>query len=75
MELKLTHPEFKDKLQALNLSLKNFAELIDTPYSTVAKYGKSNPVPTFVKPFLDLYDKNLKIELVKEEILSLAKKL
>jgi len=71
----LTHSEFKEKLQSVNLSLKNFSELIDTSYSTVAKYGKSNPVPTFVKPFLELYEENKNMQQLKKEIKELASKL
>jgi len=71
----VTHENFKEKLTNLNLTLKEFSQLIDTPYSTVAKYGKSNPIPSFVKPFLELYEQNQKMEHLKQEIKSLALKL
>ena len=71
----MTHENFKDKLISTNLSLKEFSILIDTPYSTVAKYGKSNPVPSFVKSFLNLYEQNKNMEYLKQEIKSLAAKL
>lgn len=71
----MTHEDFKVKLTTVNLTLKEFSQLIDTPYSTVAKYGKSNPVPSFVKPFLELYEQNQKMEHIKQEIKSLALKL
>ena len=71
----MTHEHFKKKLTIVNLNLKEFSQLINTPYSTVSKYGKSNPIPTFVKPFLDLYEENKKMEYLKQEILSLAKKI
>lgn len=71
----MTHEDFKVKLTIVNLTLKEFSQLIDTPYSTVAKYGKSNPVPSFVKPFLELYEQNQKMEHIKQEIKSLALKL
>ena len=71
----MTHENFKVKLADVNLTLKEFSILIDTPYSTVAKYGKSNPVPSFVKPFLEIYEQNKKLENIKQEIKSLAKKL
>jgi len=71
----MTHEVFKENLKELDISLKQFALLIDTPYSTVAKYGKSNPVPSFVKPFLKIYKENLTLTALKEDIKEIAKKL
>jgi hypothetical protein len=71
----MTLEKFKETLSHANLSLKNFSDLIETPYSTVAKYGKSNPVPAFVRPFLHLYIENQKLERLKEEIKDIAKNL
>jgi predicted transcriptional regulator len=67
--------EFKDKLDELNLNLKDFAELINIPYSTVTKYGRSTPVPSWIPAFLDIYSQNKKLENIKQEIKELAKKL
>ncbi len=71
----MTHEEFKSKLQSLNLNLLQFSELINTPYSTTAKWGKSNPVPSWVEPFLSIYEQNLMMENIKKEIKTLAEKL
>ena len=71
----MTHQEFKEHLKKLDISLKDFSILIDTPYSTVAKYGKSNPVPSFVKPFLMIYKENQTLTTLKKEIKEIAKKL
>lgn len=67
--------EFKDKLEELDLNLKDFAELINVPYSTVTKYGRSTPVPPWVEPFLNVYSQNTKLESFKQEIKSLAEKI
>ncbi len=45
------------------------------PYSTVAKYGHSNPMPGWVEPFLNLYYENIQMQHLKQEIKSLAQKL
>ena len=71
----MTHEEFKSKLQNLNLNLLQFSELINTPYSTSTKWGKSNPVPSWVEPFLNIYEQNLMMENIKKEIKTLAEKL
>ena len=71
----MTLEKFKSKLNNCNLNLKQFSEITNLPYSTVAKYGHSNPMPNWVEPFLDLYEQNLNIENIKQEIKSLASKL
>jgi len=73
--LKMTHDKFKAKLQEANLTLKDFANIINTPYSTVAKYGKSNPVPSFVEPFLECYIENQKLDQLKNQIKEFANSL
>lgn len=67
--------EFKDNLDDLGLNLKEFAELVNIPYSTVTKYGRSTPIPSWVSAFLDVYTQNLKLESFKKEIKTLAEKL
>lgn len=67
--------EFKDKLLELNLNLKDFAELINVPYSTVTKYGRSTPIPPWIDSFLSIYEQNVKLEEFKKEIKTLAEKL
>lgn len=71
----MTLEEFKERLNSLNLSLTAFAELTDIPYSTISKYGRSNPVPQWVPKFLDLYEKTQELENFKELIRELNEKL
>ena len=74
-KLKLTLDKFKEKLHICDLNLKAFAQLTNMPYSTVAKYGRSNPMPGWVEPFLNLHHENIQMQHLKQEIKSLAKKL
>ena len=67
--------EFKDRLEDINLNLKEFAEIVNIPYSTVTKYGRSTPIPSWVEPFLNIYTQNTKLESFKQEIKSFAEKL
>lgn len=67
--------DFKNKLEEVNLNLKDFSELVNIPYSTVTKYGRSTPVPTWVEPFLNIYIQNQKLESIKQEIKDLADRL
>jgi len=67
--------EFKTLLKEANLNLKAFSEVVNTSYSTVAKYGRSNPMPEYVQPFLKLYIENRQLKEVKALIKSLADKL
>lgn len=71
----MTLEEFKDRLNTLNLNLTDFAEITDIPYSTISKYGRSNPVPPWVPKFLDLYEKTQGLENFKELIRELNEKL
>jgi predicted transcriptional regulator len=67
--------EFKVRLEDLNLNLKDFAEIVNIPYSTVTKYGRSTPVPTWINSFLNIYAQNQKLESLKQDIKTLAAKL
>ncbi|MGB3751939.1 MAG: hypothetical protein WA945_10255 [Arcobacteraceae bacterium] len=71
----MTHEEFKNRLNKLNLNLKTFGEIIDLPYSTVSKWGRSNGIPSWLDSWFDLYEKNQSLESVKNEIILLAEKL
>jgi len=72
--------EFRERLKRNNLKLKDFSELIDTSYQTVAKWGKyGRDVPSWVKSWLNLYEKNKQLEALNddedEEYKALAKAL
>lgn len=71
----MTHEKFKIKLNNLNINLKQFSELTNLPYSTVSKFGKSNPVPNWVEPFLTIYDENTKMKDIKSKIKEFASSL
>jgi predicted transcriptional regulator len=61
----MKYEEFRKILKENELTLKEFAKLSNTSYSTCQKWGREDrPVSNWVKPFLDLYIKN--IELQKE---------
>ena len=48
--------EFKNKLKKYQLNIKQFSEITGMSYSTVAKFGKQNPVPSWVDSWFNLYD-------------------
>ena len=70
----MTIEEFKSELKASNLSIKDFAELSQIPYSTVTKYGRSTPVPPWTAPFLSQYQELKELNEIKTLILELAQK-
>lgn len=71
----MTLEEFKDRLNALNINLAELSEMTNIPYSTVTKYGRSNPVPVWVPKFLDMYEKTKELDEFKLLIKELNEKL
>jgi predicted transcriptional regulator len=71
----MRHEEFQNKLDELKLGKKDFSDVTNVPYTTVSKYGKSNPVPPWVGPFLDLYEENRNLSEIKELIEIAAQKI
>ena len=71
----MVHEDFKNNLKSLNLKLTQFSDLVELPYSTVCKFGKDNPVPKWVNPFLKLYEENLQIKDLKNKIKEFASEL
>ena len=66
------------RLKVLGLNKKEFAEICKVPYSTLNGWGaqvngKPLPVPVWVKPFLDYYEKATKLDYVMDEICSKIK--
>ena len=64
---------FVDKLKELKLNKKDFVEISHVPYSTVNAWGstankKILPIPPWVEPFLNYYEKALKLDYVTDEI-------
>ena len=69
---------FLKKLKLLNLNKKEFAGISKVPYSTINNWGtivnnKPLPIPPWVEPFLNYYDKSLKFDYVTNEICSKIK--
>lgn len=48
--------EFRSAIKKHGFNLSSFAEFIDLEYTTVSKWGKTNPVPRWIPVFLDLYE-------------------
>ena len=76
----MTKEEFNTRLKELNLSIKDFSIIADIPYSTINNWGfKTNdkiiPVPKWVKPFLEHYEKSKKYDYLMKEISEIAKNL
>ena len=60
--------EFRERLKNNNLKLKDFSELIDISYQTVAKWGKyGRDVPSWVKSWLNLYERNKQLEELEND--------
>lgn len=65
--------EFNSRLKNLKLSIKDFSKISDTSYSTINNWGfskddKTIPVPSWVGPFLDNYEKAVKYDYLRNEI-------
>jgi len=68
-----------NRLKKLNLNKKEFAAICKVPYSTLNSWGalangKPLPVPAWVEPFLDYYEKAKKLDYVMDEICMKIKK-
>lgn len=66
----MTKEEFNQKLKSLRINAKDFARIADIPYSTINNWGfKTNdkiiPVPKWVEPFLNYYEKSRKYDYLK----------
>lgn len=69
----MTKEEFNIRLKSLKINAKDFARIADIPYSTINNWGfKTNdkiiPVPKWVEPFLEHYEKSRKYDYLKNEI-------
>jgi transcriptional regulator with XRE-family HTH domain len=64
----VNHEELKRILKENNLKLKDFADLINTSYGTVTKWGKDGRyIPHWVESWLKLYTENQKLKESKED--------
>ena len=76
----MTKEEFNSKLKELNLSIKDFSQIADIPCSTINNWGftkddKTIPVPKWVVPFLEHYEKSKKYDYLMGEVFKVAKSL
>jgi len=68
--------EFKDRIYKLGFNLKQFAEHINTPYSTIRSYSNgANPIPGTVVRLLELLEKNQDLEEENQELKALLEKI
>jgi hypothetical protein len=52
----MTLDEFRSHLKRHNFNLREFSAFINMEYSTVSKWGRTNPVPPWITKFFDIYD-------------------
>ncbi len=64
----MNNKAFEALLKSAGLSKKAFATLVDMNYNSVTNWNKSNKVPQWVEPFLDLYIENKECRDLKETI-------
>lgn len=60
--------EFNALLEKANLSKKEFAEIIDMRYTSVNNWGTSQPLPRWVKSWLENYIKAKDMDKVVEAV-------
>jgi len=71
----MTKEEFSNRLKYLKLSVKEFSNISNIPYSTITGWGclannKILPIPAWVKPFLEHYEKSKKFDYITDKICS-----
>ena len=76
----MTKEKFNARLKELNISIKEFSIIADVPYSTINNWGfKANekiiPVPKWVTPFLEHYEKSKKYDYLVKEVFKVVKTL
>lgn len=65
----MTKKEFDLRLEQLGLSRKDFAELSGIAYKSMSSNWKEDKeVPSWVEPFLNLYEKALKLDLIVQTL-------
>ena len=67
--------EFVETLKKLNLTKKSFAKLVGLQYGSINNWGttinnKILPIPAWVKPFLEHYEKSKKFDYITDKICS-----
>lgn len=65
--------QFSNRLKELEMTMKDFSTIANVPYPTIVNWGilrdgKPLPVPGWVEPLLNYYEKSKKLEYVMGEI-------
>ena len=76
----MTKEEFNIRLKELGITQRDFSSIADIPYSTINNWGfkvneKVIPVPRWVGPFLEHFEKSRKYDYLLKEILKAAQNL
>jgi hypothetical protein len=76
----MTKEEFNARLKELGITQRDFSTIADIPYSTINNWGfkvneKVIPVPRWVGPFLEYFEKSRKYDYLLKEILKAAQDL
>lgn len=76
----MTKEEFNGRLKELNISIKDFSIIADVPYSTINNWGftkdeRTIPIPKWIRPFLEHYEKSRKYDYLMKELSKVAKTL
>ena len=54
----MNNQAFEELLKRAGLSKKDFAALVEMNYNSVTNWNKSDKIPQWVEPFLNLYIEN-----------------
>ena len=66
----MNYDEFENKLKAINLSKKEFSEMVKMSYTGVTNWKQTNAIPGWVDSWLENYEKGKTLD----ELLNLIEK-
>ena len=66
----MNYDEFENKLKAINLSKKEFSEMVKMSYTGVTNWKQTNAIPGWVDSWLENYEKGKPLD----ELLNLIEK-
>ena len=66
----MNYDEFENKLKAINLSKKEFSEMVKMSYTGVTNWKQTNSIPGWVDSWLENYEKGKTLD----ELLNLIEK-
>ena len=71
----MEYEEFKKLLKQNKLSMRSFAKISNTSYSTCSGWSEENrKVSDWVEPFLTLYSENQRLKALEDMIKSMCEK-